>query len=371
MSRPTELQKATVLDFAGDQLEAWSINSGVGDEEYFNSATRTFNWDAAQGVSALSTDIRLGMAALSAAYCYYKRPYVLADRLKWRYWAIEAVDTWFRDHQNPANGAMRRDGADNNIGTLFGIPQVLTVAKCLGLRTRWATQVGRAVDWLTATGEKTWYINGNFQIGKTLAYWTASWMNGFPAGRVQDYEDVWNFTLAPSAFLGNGTWLGYGYFEDATPNSYGTRGWFTETTSSTPGTSQIGNPTYDHEYAMLQAEFLSMGYMYTGDARYREYMMTVTNKILDTYNPVNGRVDCTGGSRHLGSGSYFRYFSPATLGIATWILNREQYAPLVDNAFAVYTADVRGYFNATAHNFYRGCGYQAAPMLLALQRPLF
>lgn len=367
--------KADILLAAQQIVDAYSIAVDGNDGEFFSSVDHSFQWDDAglAPSSAASLDLRIGPAALTAALYFVTTPRDIHERLKWRRWCIETIDTWFATSQNASTGAMERDGVATGAAAMFGFPQVLMVARLLGLRTRWADQVAAAVDYLTSTGEKTWYINGNFQLSKSMCYWAAAWMTG-ESSRWDDFEDVITYSYDPAAFLNNGSWLGYGYFEDAEPNEYGTTGWFTETTTSTPGASQVGQPTFDPEYTLLQLELAAMAYLLTGDSRFGDPMVTLTNKVFERITDAGAQgqmIDCSGGSRHAGQ-SYNRFFSPGSAAVAAWIKGLTAYDAEIEALWDSYIADTRASFlNQTHINYYRGSGFSFAVWLLAAHNVRF
>jgi hypothetical protein len=366
---PSPADKATLLDLGETLIEAWSAGSS---EEYYNTATDTWEWNAAEGGgTANRTDWKMGLAALAATLYRLKRPRDVAFRLRYRNYAARSVDAWFRDYQDPVTGGMFYTNVSNvaNEGqaTIMGFANVAIVVKCLGDygKNRWATQIADALDYFTSQGEKTWYTNGNIMFYKLLAYELGAYATD-DADIRQDVEDLWDFTYYPNTVAtgyGQPThWRGCGYIED-TPGT----GYFSEVTSSAPTNNHTGLNRFDPIYANAQAIFATLGYILFGDERYRDAADAVTNKMLSLYNVTTNEYPYTGGSRNAGPGNADT--DNTYIPMSVWMLGNSGLAsyvdPWINKPSHGIEAAMGQWANTTNPTAVRGFGLLVAAVILA------
>jgi hypothetical protein len=366
---PSPQDKADLIDLGEDLIEAWSANSGS-DGEYFDSANHKWVWDSSVLASPNPftwEDLKMGASALAAVVYRVKRPRDIAFRQRYRYLAIDTIDGYFAN-QTDSSGFAYRNGVADGQASIFALANIFIAAKALNIKDRWRTRVLAMVDRLTTQGELTYYINGNFQLSKACCYAFAAWISDNDPDRVADFETAIEFAYTP-ALVEPGSWPGYGWIEEEPfEDELGTggKGYFSETPDSSPSLDVSGDNRFDNEYTILQCDYAAVGYLMTGDARFARACVALTNKLYDYWDhAATNLIDCTGGSRHLASGTYYRGFVTPTMAIGRWMLKQ----PYADSDIALqipaYIADYRTFLNQTHVNYWRGAGIQVATWIIA------
>jgi beta-mannanase len=231
---------------------------------------------------------------------------------------------------------------------------VAMVAKCLNLRTRWATQIARAIDYTAGNNDLGYYTNGNIMFLKLIGFELGAWATGDPVRR-QDVETLWWFTVSPTEqqeSVGNlDRWRGCGYIEES-PG----KGYFSETTTTGNSIDHTGTNRLDWIYTDAQANYAGMGYLLFGDQRYLTYAKACIEKMRDRYNFTTGQFVTTGGSRNPGVSQ--RNIYGHQLAIAGWIdghaANAADASTCINLATNGMDADYRNYLNTTHVVYVRG-----------------
>jgi hypothetical protein len=364
---PDPAVKAQLLTLGTDIINSWYTGT---TDEYYNPATRIWNWNAAEAGNDNDWDVRLGLSTLCAALSRYKTPYDVHQRLFYRRLAIETVDQWFLNQQDTATGGIWRTSLANLVGdsgtcTFFGLHQVAMIAKLLNLRTRWATQIAAALDYTTGRGELTYYTNGNIMLLKLISYELGAWATG-DAGRRTQVENLWSFTLTPTAYMaGLGSpnlWRGAGLRDEG-----GGKGYLSETSSTGSGIDLTAANVLDWIYTDAQSVYAGSGYLLFGDARYATMAQLATLKMYDRYNFTTNQFDFSGGSRNAGPG--VRNIYPVGLYTGAWMLGDATHAAnapgTITKAATGLDADFRNYLNISHSTFVRGFGVTVAGAIIA------
>jgi hypothetical protein len=242
---------------------------------------------------------------------------------------------------------------------------VAIIAKCLNLRTRWATQIGRALDYTAGNGDLAYYTNGNIMFLKLVGFELGAWATD-DADRRQDVEDLWEFTVDPTAWsLAHGNpnyWRGCGYIEE-TPG----KGYFSETTTTGNSINHTGTNRLDWIYTNAQAHYAALGYLLFGDSRYLSYSQACIAKMRDRFNFTTCQFEYSGGSRNAGPG--VRNINGEQLGIAGWIpgdaTNAADASLAINHADNGMDTDFRRYLNTTHSTFVRGFGLSVGAAIIA------
>lgn len=360
------------MDLGEDLIESWSAGS---TDEYWNQATSTWEWNNTEaGGGATRSDHKMGLSALAAAVYRFKRPRTRALRRRYRDYAIQSVDAWFRDYQDPVTGGIFWDDVaavadQSGQATFMGLSNVAIVVACLELPNRWRAQILRALDYTTGRGELTYYTNGNFMLYKLVSYDLGAYVSGNNATRVGHVDDLWEFTYDPTGFVGNPLqWRGCGYFEDAPGVGY-----FSEVTDTNSSVDHSAEDTFDAVYAHAQSNFAAVGYLLFGDDRYADAAFSCMRSMLPISSETTNQFTYVDGSRH--PGSVTRNVDTPTVPLAAWVLDDAEIAARLEN-FLYHPsnsldADYRQYLNTTHATFVRHFGLSVAASIIAAHgRPL-
>jgi hypothetical protein len=321
-------------------------------------------------------DTRLGLSSLCAALYRFKKPRDVAQRQLWRRLAIETVDQWFTNQQDPVTGGMWRTSVANvanDSGTIcwFGLAQVAIVAKCLNLRTRWATQIADAVDYNTSNFDNNYYTNGNIMFLKLVGYELAAWATGDAARRTV-VENLWTFTYYPNAVAtAQGLplrWRGCGFVDDGDG-----RGYFSEVTNTGYEVDHSAANVLDWIYTDAQANYSILGYVLYGDERYATAARACTLKMAERYNYVVNQFVTTGGSRNPGV-SQRNITGPNHMALG-WIDGDADLADkcsgIINTAVNGVDADFRLYLNASHTVYLRSFGLVVGFAIIAAHGKTF
>jgi hypothetical protein len=369
---PSPADKAKLITLGSDIFNAWYAGTPGATEEYFNSATRIWSWNASEAGNDNDFDIRLGLSSLCAALYRFKKPRSVADRELWRRLAVETVDQWFTNQQDLATGGIWRTSLANLAGdsgtcTFFGLQQLAIIIKCLGpaYRTRWADQIADALDYTTGRGELTYYTNGNIMFLKLISYELGAYVTGDQARR-DAVEDLWEFTVDPEAFrLAQGAanqWRGCGFHDEGDGVGY-----FSETSSTGAGTDHSASNVLDWIYTDAQANYAACGYLLFGDPRYATYANACTRKMMERWNFTTNQFDFSGGSRNAGPG--VRNCTGLSLFTGGWIDGISEFeavsSSVINNGTQGLDVDFRRYLAVSHSTFVRGFGTAVATGIIA------
>ena len=375
---PVRTTRNQLVALGEDLINSWSYGSGSTDEHY---ADRKWEWNASEaGGNAANIYLKMGASALSATLYRVKQP----REERYRRFALETVDRYFEEQQAPSgalwHNSLAQAASDNGGGFPMALANIATVVCALGEYRRWRDEILACLDFSTATGERTFYTNGNYNLAKAVAYWLGARVSGFAPSRVADFETTMAFLFTPNAVAGGSNWVGYGWVEDTAPSATdilgtGGKGYFSENTVSSAGTDVSALNRYDPEYVMLQADFASVGYLLSGDARFARAVNMTTNKLRDLWTAGTNQIDCSNGSRHAGV-TYTRNFDCASTAIGAWMMGRSSLAAdaliqLTLGSGLGLDSDYRAYRVITNGGIYRGAGIQVAPWLMAAHGRMF
>jgi hypothetical protein len=382
---PSSANRTKLVTLGKDIIDAWYTGNGLNagastTDEYYDQKQRTWYWNDAETAQNVNEPFaKLGLAALCAALYRFYTPRSRTRRMWYRRIAIETVDQWFKDHQDPVTGGMfnadvANVATDESQATFFGFPNLAIVIACLGdVDTRWSTQIGDALDYTLVRGEDGFYTNGNYMIYKLVAYQLGVRTNPADSARQTTLDDVWEFTYTPNTAQPDpNKWRGIGYREEvAATTAFGieARGYFTETNSNNSGFDGTALELMDHIYTLTQAGLAATGYLVSGDTRFAVAMNATLNKFLSTgrLSRFTNQFDFSGGSRNAGPG--VRNNSSAATGVARWMMGREEIEPyiepLINNTSNSIDADFRRYLTTSHSTFVRLFGLDLASLIVA------
>lgn len=369
---PDPADKAKLMTLGADLLEAW--RAGTSDE-WYDMPAREWKWNTTEASGVDYPDWRIvGPAALAATLYRFEPPTDPGRRRNLRHYARDAVDRWFEGWQDPVTGGMFRTSAanvaDEGLATFMGFTNLALVVACLEEEDRWAEQILAALDYSNSRNEKTWYPNGNIQIYKLIAYQLGARVSGNDAARVQDVEDLWDFTYTPTG-ADPLRWRGCGYFvASAGPPE---AGYFSEVVSTNPSTDHSSSNVFDAIYTSTQANLGMIGYLISEDERFATVALTCETTMLDYIDRDLNRITHTDGSRHPGAHTGPN-FSPAAL-FGAWWRGRSDFAAVVDSTINAAAdgidAEFREFLSTTNPTIYRHAGMTVAAAIIAAHgRPL-
>jgi hypothetical protein len=371
---PSTADRDLLLDLGSDIFDSWYAGAV---DEYFNSATRIWEWNTTEAGNDDDWDQRLGLSALCAALYRYSRPRDQAKRLLWRRLALETVDQWFANQQDPITGGMWRYSVgdvanDSGTVTYFGFAQVAIIARCLNVPTRWATQIADALDYTVSRGDHAYYTNGNIMFLKLVGFELGALSSGEDAAARARVEALWDFTVTPTeqqAALGNpDRWRGCGYIDDGDGAGY-----FSETTSTGSGIDHTGTNRLDWIYTDAQSTYAILGYLLYGDERYATYSEACTRKMEERYNYSTNQFATTGGSRNPGVNA--RNISGLAHFVLGWIRGEahfeENASGILNHGVQGLDVDFRRYLNLTHSTFVRQFGLNIATSIIAAHGKVF
>jgi hypothetical protein len=375
-SPPSSEDKEILLDLASDLFDSWYAGTPGASEEYFDSATRIWEWNDAEAGSDDDWDGRLGLSVLCAVLYRYRKPRNVAQRQLWKRLALETTDQWFTNQQDPVTGGIWRTDIANLVGdsgtvTFFGLAQVALIVRLLDVPDRWATQIADAVDYTTSRNELGYFTNGNIMFLKLVGYELAAYVTG-DADRRQDVEDLWWFTVDPEAqqaSVGNlDRWRGCGYIEDSAGVGY-----FSETTTTGNSIDHTGTNRLDWIYTDAQANYAGLGYVLFGDDRYLTYADACTRKMLERYDFETNQYSYLGGSRNAGPGVR-NIVGPASF-ILGWLRGDATMEPecsgIINNETQGIDVDFRRYLTTTHSTFVRLFGLTLGASIIVAHGRVF
>jgi hypothetical protein len=264
--------------------------------------------------------------------------------------AIETLNRAIRTYQRP-DGEFAPDGIATGFFTVeLGISYLeLRPFLSPNSRGRWIASVRRAADWLIATGQTTFYINGNVNLRQTEIMWLAWVITGDEAFRTA-YEKEWDFTIAPAARR----WAAFGLKLTRAPGrSDGSDG------AGYLAESDGGSPGFDPSYTMAQLDTASELYVLTRDPRYLRLMNLLFNQERPRIS-ADFTLNATGGARK----SYLTPFTssaPFLLALSGVRPNLTEFA--LGEIHAI-DSEYQTAMNYTQVNAYKGLsGWLALPVL--------
>jgi surface antigen len=217
-------------------------------------------------------------------------------------------------HQTPS-GAFDADaaagvkaGVPDEINTMFMATEIGSALLLMGDRLptatmrSWTTALTRAVEYLNSPDQVNWYVNGNIQVGRALAFAVTWKVTGHEQYR-RDYLREFRFAMSPT----QPRWTGWGFVQTRkATRSDGSdgAGYFTEAAGNR-------SPGYDPDYTQLQSDQLSRLALVTNDPQVVRVLNQVTNQLTPRLQQADLRLDTSAGSRHPAPGQWRYYFSPA------------------------------------------------------------
>lgn len=303
---PSAQDKAKLLTLGKDIVDAWYTGTPGSTEEYWDQSTRQWQWNSTEAGGASNTDVAtMGLSSLSAAVARYYTPYDFVSRRRYRKAAMDSVDHFWDIHQDPVTGGIYRAdvanvAGDSGTATFFALAQIGLVIGLLdgvpNIKTRWSTQILRAVDYTTSRGEETYYTNGNFMLLKLVAYDLAARVSNEDATRRAKVESLWNFTYYPST-ADPTKWKGCGWHDAGLGNG---SGYFSEVTNTGSGVDHSAESTFDVIYTQAQSNYACIGYLLSGDSRFLTASHNTIKTVFPYASKATNQTTQTDGSRHAG-----------------------------------------------------------------------
>ncbi|MCW2983837.1 MAG: hypothetical protein JWR63_1407, partial [Conexibacter sp.] len=325
-----------------DGLTAFSQKSGPTDVQYFAdgtwiSASPTW-WAYTQGGPASAAAVLWRYGGMTRGDLYAM--------------SVDAIDKAIATHQR-ADGAFAGDAGDSQSPTIvtgmyareLGVAYLALEPRLDAARkARWQTAIMRAADFLIATGETSWYTNGNIEVGEIELLYLAARITGLPRFAAA-YESDWAFALAPPL----PRWAGFGLQQSPDGSGYLTE-------------SGTGAPGFDAEYTGVQLDVLARLWVLSHDPRALRLMNLEVNKLLPRVDAA-WQLDTSNGTRHLEAARKVPFLTQALS-----VLAGDQRPDLKAPALAQWPSveqTYRGTYRYTSVTFYKGLGGQLATTLLA------
>jgi hypothetical protein len=179
----------------------------------------------------------------------------------------------------------------DGIETEFSGVQLGTVAHLLdgqvsaATSARWAKSLGAAARYLVDSHMTTFYVNGNINLGTTVAIGLA-WQATGDADLGRAYEQSWDFTMHPPA-----RWAAYGMRFVKAPKQadWSDGAGYLVEAGATPG--------FDAHYTQLQASLATRMWLMLDDPRALRLANALTNMMLPRVDEA-WNLDTGDGSRH-------------------------------------------------------------------------
>jgi hypothetical protein len=267
-----------------------------------------------------------------------------------------SVDRAIAEHQR-ANGAYFGPGNSDAIQTAWTIPSLgtiyLTVADRLdaGTRTRWASSIVAAADWLLTARETVWYVNGNINLAYTRGLWLAWRISGEERFRAA-YEASWSFTIDPP----KPRWAAFGLRYTKAP---------TRADGADGAAYLVENGGFDPSYTMAQLDIAASWYAFSRDPRALRLMNLLVNQLLPLVGPTF-TLDARNGSRQ----NYLTPFMTSALSVLVGSGARPDLAALLPGQLARVAKEYAGAITYTHPNFYGGVGgWLSTPLIFAQGLP--
>lgn len=151
----------------------------------------------------------------------------------------------------------------------------------------WRNSFLAAGSWWRATGERTFYVNGNVECDEALLVWLI-----YKATGDTTYLDDYNAQVVRMANppLGTGNATGHGWVQSvvgAAVDGSDSQGYFTEK-------GPTGPPGYDPVYTQVQLGTLTRLHHWNNDARLVPYINAMMNKLLTTVNTTGSPITVSG-----------------------------------------------------------------------------
>ena len=192
--------------------------------------------------------------------------------------AVQTYDNLVDTKQQPDGGFVDGPGEDEAMNTEFLLPgfgmAYLELESQLSASTkaRWSASIARAATYLIATGQTTWYANGNIQERLDMDLWLAWQVTGQTTFK-QAYETEWSFMLNPP----QSRWSGFGLQITKTP----TQADGSDGSGYLAETDGADAPGYDGSYTMAQLDLASNMWVLSRDPRW----LRLTNLLLNRLEP--------------------------------------------------------------------------------------
>jgi hypothetical protein len=258
--------------------------------------------------------------------------------------AVRTFNRSIDEHQN-GDGSFSGTSSGPGIDTAFWAAElgigyfVLQDRIPAATRTRWATSIGRAADYLIAAGHTKWYANGNINLRYAEVLYLA-WKATGETRFKQAYDAEWDFVLSPP----QPRWAGYGLQMVKQPtNDAGTDG------AAYLAEAATGAPGYDPAYTMVQLDNATELYVMSKDPRALRLMNLTINQLLKRVD-AKWTLDALNGSRK----SYITPFMTPALSVLARTGTRPDLVDSVAGQHARTIAEFRGAMTYTHPNFYKG-----------------
>ncbi|MCW2995063.1 MAG: hypothetical protein JWQ18_2558, partial [Conexibacter sp.] len=334
-----------------DGLTAFTQQSSPTDTQYFSNGTWLSDsstwWSYTQGGPA------------SAAAVLWRTTGETRDDLYTT--AVSAIDTAIATHQR-ADGAFAGAPGDSQSASIatnmytreLGVAYLALEPRLDPARkAAWSAAIGRAADFLIATGETKWYTNGNIELGELELMYLAARITG-QARFANAYAAQWSFALSPDQVR----WPGFGLQitrVPTRPDGGDGAGYLSE--SSGPGA-----PGFDAEYVGVQLDVATRLWALTRDPRALRLMNLEVNQLLPRVNTTTWQLDTSNGTRHTEAARTVPFLTQALAVLAG--SGRPDLASAAASQWTKTESTYRGTYRYTSVTFYKGLGSQLSSTLL-------
>lgn len=167
-------------------------------------------------------------------------------------------------------------------------------------RASWQQSLAAAANYLITSGNATWYVNGNINIGFAELFYLTWKATGNPTFE-KAYNAEWNFVTAPpqAQFPGDGLVI---TTPPTTADGSNGDGYLTETGA--------GGTGFDPEYTSLQLDVACRLYLLSGDPRALRLANLEINQELPLVNSAMS-LNTSGGTRHTTEGRETAFLTSA------------------------------------------------------------
>lgn len=327
--------------------QTWSYlfyHNSTTDPQYFASGTWHYTNDAA------CPPCRMGPASLSAAlYAATKDPYYLSI-------ANATIDRAVINYAH-ADGSV---GDATTPEPIFFLHEIGFTCATLrpGLDATHAAQcssvMSKGADWLVASGNSTWYANGNI-VAMQVAVFYYAWLASGNAKYLDLYESELKFLVDPPQTGNN---VGFGLKFSVYPT-------LADGSDGSAYLAERGATTgFDGDYTHLQLSMLGRLYVVNRDARILRLCNLLFNQVWGITNHSTFVTDATGGSRH---DAIFPLWT-GSVGALAWLSGRPDALPILSDqlhlaTFPTFLGNARD--NWGNPGLYRDVGIDQAMLVLA------
>ena len=228
-----------------------------------------------------------------------------------QYDAVQTFNTLIEEHQQPNGSFTAVAGTANpqspDIDTMFFVTNLGMALWALRSQlsaeqaSYWSDAITGGANYLIASGNLTWYTNGNIVIGNALAMELAYCASGESQYQT-DYEAALSFAIAPP----QSRWPGFGLIYTTVPtqaNGSDGAAYFAESGGGAPG--------FDADYTQLQLDQLCRLYLVTDSPEILRLIQLLFNQEWPLVNTSNWTLNASGGTRHPQSDFYVGFTTPA------------------------------------------------------------